>query len=464
MPVLFFLASCHPFAGRPEPVSQLAPFGQPLAEPADLEAMDDAAQSAMWKDSFGVLAMPARPLDALKKLYGHDLLSGRPVSASNTRWSGVVVNGLKISSNAASRANVPDAPPHAPGCVTDGDGQTFWATDDAVRESVLAIDLDAPKVVTHVVIEEVPALGARVRDFTVDALVDGKWQSVAQGSGIGARRVIRLDRGVTAQALRVHIAQNAAACPALRRVSAFCGPAIVRVLPESADFLDSTTVRMEASRPGAIIRYTLGGSDPSAENSMVYDPSNPPKVARTCLIQAVSFSAEGGSAEYGLPPATAQVVLWPESKMQPASVFALPLERGLNYACFEMNLAGLAALKDAEPAYAGVCDGFNLNVRKQDAGVALVYEGWIQVPRDGLYKFSLDADDGAQLWIGDAQVVDQDAPHEKTKKEGLAALRAGWHPLRAAWFNNAGGWKLEVKCFGPGCPSDGEIKGERFGR
>lgn len=456
---VFLLAACH--GAKPVPVVAPQVLGGPLAEPLPPDALDAPARRALWQTSFGDLPMPADPMPALKKLYARDLLLGRPAEASQVR-------GMRAEGGRHEKGDKPDAErapeeAYAPAHVTDGNNATYWATGDQVAEATLAVTLAAPQVVTHVLLEEMPALGRRVGEFSVEAQVAGQWRPVAGGRGIGARRILRLEKPVVAGALRLRL-QNPAACPALRRFSAYAGPAKVRILPGAADFLESTEVKMAVDQPGVTIHYTLDGSVPTAE-SPLYDPGHPPRVGQTCLIQAAPFAAgKNISAAYGLPPVSAQVVWWPESKLQPATAFALPLERGLNYACYEMELANLGALKNAEPTYAGMCDGFTLNVRKRDEGVALVYEGWIQVGADGLYDFSLTDDDGAQLWVGDTLVVDHDGPHPKAEKRGLVALRAGWHPLRVAWFNNAGERELKVGCFGPGCPADGEIKAERLGR
>ena len=449
-------------AAKPVPVVAPVVFGAPLPEAPALESLDAAGLQAAWKEAFGALPMPAQPLEALKKLYAVDLLAGAEASATHTRGEAAPKN--KKWSKSAAKETDPVVLPYGPGNAVDGNPGTYWAADDGYSDAALTLRLKAPQVVTHVLLEEVPALGARVRGFAVEAQVGDAWLAVAQGTGIGARKVIRLESPVVAQALRIRI-KDAPACAALRKVGAYRGPARVKIMPEAADFLDSTVVRMAADQPGVAIRYTLDGGAPTAE-SPVYDPAHPLKISQTCLIQAAPFASgeENVLAAYGLAPASAQVVLWPESKLQPAVSFTLPLERGLNYACYEVNLPSLAALRDAEPSYAGACNGFNLNVRKRDEGVAVVYEGWVQVSADGLYLFEVSDDDGAQLWIGDALVVDHDGPHAAGEKQGRVALCAGWHPVRLAWFNNAGDLKLEVKCFGPGCPADGEIKAERLGR
>jgi len=68
----------------------------------------------------------------------------------------------------------------------------------------LVLPFDAPTPVTHVVIKEDIRKGHAVRRYTVDGLVNGRWQILAKGMPIGYKRIERFDR-VTVEALRLSI-------------------------------------------------------------------------------------------------------------------------------------------------------------------------------------------------------------------------------------------------------------------
>ena len=81
---------------------------------------------------------------------------------------------------------------------------------------------------------------------------------------------------------------------------------------------------------------------------------------------------------------------------------------------------------------------------------ALVFSGWVRVPQDGVYTFTLRSDDGSTLDVGGRRVVDNDGPHGPRAIAGQVALRAGLHPIRLRFFEGGGGHALELRWSGPG--------------
>jgi alpha-L-fucosidase len=130
--------------------------------------------------------------------------------------------------NLAAGAKVSGAPERggdpkfAAANLLDGDGKTYWATDDGVTKASVVIELDGAKSFNNVLLQEYIALGQRVREFSVDAWVDGKWTSIAKGTSIGYKRIIPTE-SVTTSKVRLNI-DGAAACPALSSFELYAGP------------------------------------------------------------------------------------------------------------------------------------------------------------------------------------------------------------------------------------------------
>ncbi len=101
----------------------------------------------------------------------------------------------------------------------DGNPDTYWATDDAVKKASLEITFTRPTSVKALLLQEYIALGQRVKKFSIEALVDGKWQRIAAGTTIGNRRILRF-HSVKAAKIRINI-EDSRACVVLSQVEAY---------------------------------------------------------------------------------------------------------------------------------------------------------------------------------------------------------------------------------------------------
>ncbi len=97
----------------------------------------------------------------------------------------------------------------APDRVQDGETSTYWATKDGVKKAVLAIDFGKSVTFNHLVLQEHIALGQRVHAFHLEAQgEDGGWKSVAKGTTIGYKRVMKFS-DCTAKKARVTLETDA---------------------------------------------------------------------------------------------------------------------------------------------------------------------------------------------------------------------------------------------------------------
>lgn len=121
----------------------------------------------------------------------------------------------------ASASNVRgEADAYAAANLTDGKADTYWATDDEVITGSVEIALSGKARVSFITLKEYIRLGQRVKAFTVEAKVAGAWQTVAEGSTIGYKRILKLDTPVEAEAIRINITDSRA-CPVLSEVEVY---------------------------------------------------------------------------------------------------------------------------------------------------------------------------------------------------------------------------------------------------
>lgn len=80
----------------------------------------------------------------------------------------------------------------APSNIVDGDVDSYWATDDNIRQATLEIDLGGPVLFDRILIQEPIRFGQRISKFEILGRIDGKWISLAQGTTIGYKRLLQI--------------------------------------------------------------------------------------------------------------------------------------------------------------------------------------------------------------------------------------------------------------------------------
>jgi hypothetical protein len=120
------------------------------------------------------------------------------------------------------------------------------------------------------------------------------------------------------------------------------------------------------------------------------------------------------------------------------------------YRYFEGEWERVPDFDSLEPVKRGVTSGFDFGPRDDEERFGLCYEGFVEVPSDGMYRFSTVSDDGSRLYIWDELIVDNDGLHVAVEKSGVIPLAAGVHPIRVEFFERTGEDVLEVWYQGPG--------------
>ena len=111
-----------------------------------------------------------------------------------------------------------------PSNMLDENHNTFWAADKGVTGVSAEIILDRVTGFNLIVIGEFIPLGQRVSSFSVEALIDGKWETVATGTTIGYKRILKIPHTETNR-LKFNI-HNAKAAPLISRFELYNEAAI----------------------------------------------------------------------------------------------------------------------------------------------------------------------------------------------------------------------------------------------
>lgn len=147
--------------------------------------------------------------------------------------------------------------------LVDSNKETYWATDDEVLEASVTIDFKKEISFNRFLVQEYIALGQRVKEFTLEAEVNGQWELIANHTTIGYKRILRFEKR-TATKIRFTI-KDAKGCPLISNIEVFDAPVIVDA-PEISRAKNGM-VTLKTPEAGVDIFYTNDGSEPTINTS-----------------------------------------------------------------------------------------------------------------------------------------------------------------------------------------------------
>ena len=126
------------------------------------------------------------------------------------------------------------------------------------------------------------------------------------------------------------------------------------------------------------------------------------------------------------------------------------VKQGLAYDYFERFFVNADDLDISNPVNSGITTQFTIKNAPKETYYGYRYHGYIRVPKDGIYNFSLISNDGSKLYIDDQELIENDANHGAVEEPGSAALKAGLHKILVKYFQCGGAKALKVSWAGPG--------------
>jgi alpha-L-fucosidase len=210
-----------------------------------------------------------------------------------------------------------------------------------------------------------------------------------------------------------------------------------RIVAAGDAFLDELEVRIESASPALAVRYRLDGAEPGPDDPL-YD--SPILLRRTATLSARAFH-EGRAVTPAVRREFRREL--PLPALSDAAAIAT-LEPGLSREKYLGDWNALPNWSALKPVDLRLEPGIGLGECAQEEYAGLRFSGWMRVPEDALWNFTLESDDGARLTIGGQTVADLDGLHGTAARTGEIALAAGWHPIEVEWFNSTGGAVLSL--------------------
>lgn len=187
---------------------------------------------------------------------------------------------------------------------------------------------------------------------------------------------------------------------------------------------------------GAIIRYTVDGSDVTMASPLYRGPFELPVPAEGVTLTARVFVRDGRAS--APRSATFRRTTYREAER----LGRRSTTGGLRLTYVEAAVRSTAAIDSLQAERTEVIARVRRPGNERPEQYALRFDGYLDVPQDGLYEFALTSDDGSVLDIGGVRVVDNDGLHGSEQKSGMIALRKGPHPLVVRYFQAGGGAEL----------------------
>jgi hypothetical protein len=203
-------------------------------------------------------------------------------------------------------------------------------------------------------------------------------------------------------------------------------------------FVDDYTVELKNQREGGKIFYTLDGSEPT-ENSTLYTGQF--NITETTAIRTFTKWDDSKSRiiSYNIEKAS----------IQPSTIID-KTTRGLKAFIFNGHFNELPDYSKLKPDAIKTVQSVIHSVAGKDSLFSIVFEGYIQIPVEGVYAFYINSDDGSKMFIDATDPVVNDGIHGLTEEGKSYPLAKGFHKLRIEYFQRTGGLGLQFLVEAPG--------------
>ena len=145
--------------------------------------------------------------------------------------------------------------------MIDENKDSYWATEDNITQATITIEpANAPITFNRLLIQEYIRLGQRVKSFSIEAFLDGKWQLLDSQTTIGYKRILRFPETKTSK-IRIHL--DAKASPTINNIEIYNAPEYLQAPIISRD--KKGMISIKSIYDNYKIVYSLNGEKPDTE-------------------------------------------------------------------------------------------------------------------------------------------------------------------------------------------------------
>jgi len=199
-------------------------------------------------------------------------------------------------------------------------------------------------------------------------------------------------------------------------------------------FVDADTLDIKKPLPEMQIRYTTDGTLPSASSTELTAPL---MITQPETVKLAAFTPNGLRGDI-------YTLHYIKQDYAPALTVGNP-QPGLICNYYKAFFKQTSLISAAKSDSTFTSSTISVPASVTAPSFAINYNGYIDIPADGIYTFYLTCDDGGVLKISSRVVVDNDGLHSAIEKNGQIALRKGLQPFDLNFIEGGGGFTLKLK-------------------
>ncbi|MEE4115140.1 MAG: alpha-L-fucosidase [Marinilabiliaceae bacterium] len=218
------------------------------------------------------------------------------------------------------------------------------------------------------------------------------------------------------------------------------------IVPIMSKFVDSGRFGFDGIPDGVDVRFTADGSEPTSSSDIF---SGDVRIVKETMVKAAYFVK--GKRVSGI--STRKF-----SDVEPAPALEAEISgKGLICRYYEGNWDKLPDFSALGVKSERTLASLSIEGKEASEYYGLTFEGYIKMPGDGIYTFSLSSDDGSRMILDGEVVISNDGLHSPLEVSYNAALAAGYHSIRVEYFQKTGGAELHLRVSGPGIDPDTDL-------
>ncbi len=194
-------------------------------------------------------------------------------------------------------------------------------------------------------------------------------------------------------------------------------------------------IQLAAHEETSQIYYTLDSSLPTQDSMFLY--KNPIKIHKKAQLRMQAFSHDK------TPSQIVSVEIGNDIFEEAQQLTEKPTP-GLHYKFYNGAFDNAKAIEKKRESTSGIIPQFSIENSKQTENFGYIFNGYINVPKDGLYTLFLESNDGSVLFLNDYILIDNDGAHGNYEKKASISMKAGMHKISLNYFQQGGGSTLTL--------------------